>query len=115
VTVSIHGYSDRISVAAGEQIRFMVSCEGASTSTYRNDIVRLIQGDTNPAGPGFKEELISSSANGEYAARHQPIHAGSHVVVADSRNNLGLTDAFTLHAFIWPTTPGTSGRLRTRA
>jgi N,N-dimethylformamidase beta subunit-like, C-terminal/Concanavalin A-like lectin/glucanases superfamily len=104
VTARLHGYSDRISVAAGEQIRFMVSCDGASA--YRADIVRLIQGDTNPAGPGFKEQLITASANGEYAARHQPIHAGSHVVVADRANLLGLTNAFTMHAFAWPTTPG---------
>jgi len=54
-TATIHGYSDRISVAPGEQIQFMVSCEGAAT--YQADIVRLIHGDTNPAGPGFKEEL----------------------------------------------------------
>lgn len=100
---NIHGYSDRISVASGERIRFMVSCEGAES--YRADIVRLIHGDTNPAGPGFKEELIQTMVSGEYAARHQPIHAGSHVVVEDSAGRLGLTDAFTLHAFIWPTTP----------
>jgi N,N-dimethylformamidase len=103
-TASIHGYGDRISVAPGEQVQFMVSCEGAST--YRTDIVRLINGDTNPAGPGFKEELIATNASGEFPARHQPVHAGSHVVVVDSGNQLGLTDAFTLHALVWPTTPG---------
>ena len=54
-TIEIHGYSDEIAAAPGERIRFMVSCTGAES--YRADIVRLIHGDTNPAGPGFKEEV----------------------------------------------------------
>ncbi|MBV9354910.1 MAG: LamG domain-containing protein [Chloroflexi bacterium] len=102
---SIHGYSDRLSVAPGDTIRFMVSCEEATSFTA--DIVRLINGDTNPAGPGFKEELVASTGREAYPARQQPIHAGSHVVVADDRNRLALTDGFSLHAFIWPTTPET--------
>ncbi len=72
---SIHGYSDRISVAPDESIQFMVSAEGAQA--YRADLVRLINGDTNPAGPGFKEEVVDVPLNAEYPARHQPIHAGS--------------------------------------
>jgi N,N-dimethylformamidase len=110
-TPGIHGYSDRISVAPGERIRFMVSCEGAES--YRADIVRLIHGDTNPAGPGFKSQPIDTTANREYVARHQPIHAGSHVLVHDSAGMLALTGALTLHAFIWPTMPthGSQGLL----
>jgi N,N-dimethylformamidase len=100
---SIHGYSDRICVAPNESIRFMVSAEG--TETYQADVVRLIHGDTNPAGPGFKEEVVDTPLNGQYWARHQPTHAGSHVVVADTAGRLGLTQAFTLHAFICPTLP----------
>lgn len=102
-TISVHGYVDRLSVAPGERIKFMVSCEGAERS--RADIVRLINGDTNPAGPGFKEQLVETSASGEYVGRHQPLHAGSHVMVEDSAGQLALTEGFTLHAFIWPTTP----------
>ena len=45
----IHGYSDQISVKPGDRIRFMVSVEGATR--YRAEIVRLINGDANPAGP----------------------------------------------------------------
>ena len=46
------GYADRFSVAPGETIRFMVSAlEGQA---YRAEIVRLIHGDANPDGPGFK-------------------------------------------------------------
>jgi len=51
----IVGYSDQLSMMPGRTIRFMVNCEGAEK--YRVDLVRLIHGDTNPAGPGFKEEV----------------------------------------------------------
>ncbi len=101
---SIHGYSDRLSVAPGDTIRFMVSCEEAST--FAADVVRLINGDTNPAGPGFKEEFVASTGREAYPARHQPIHAGSYVAVHQIGDRLDLTDGFSLHAFIWPTTPG---------
>ena len=53
---TIHGYSDRLSVAPGETIEFKVSCEEAAP--YRADLVRMIHGDTNPAGPGFREEEV---------------------------------------------------------
>ena len=46
---SIHGYCDVPSAAPGEKIRFYVSCD--EPGTYRADVVRLIMGDTNPAGP----------------------------------------------------------------
>jgi N,N-dimethylformamidase len=100
---TIHGYSDRLSVAPGERIEFKVSSE--EPGTYRADVVRLIHGDTNPAGPGFKEEVIETDASGEYDARFQPTDCGSCVLVEDAAP-LALTGAFTLHAFVAPTTPG---------
>jgi len=100
---TIHGYADRLSVAPGEPIAFKVSCEEAGR--YRADVVRLIHGDTNPAGPGFMEAVVETQVNGEYPARFQPTDAGSCVVVEDD-GALALTGAFTLHAFIQPTTPG---------
>src|ERR1700694_5280350 len=72
------GYADRFSVAPGESIRFMVSCE---TLSYRVQLVRLIHGDMNPAGPGYKEELIASSIDGTKDGRRQTIAAGSYVRV----------------------------------
>jgi Concanavalin A-like lectin/glucanases superfamily len=99
----IHGYSDRLSVAPGERIELKVSSE--EPGTYRADIVRLIHGDTNPAGPGFKEQVIETAASGDHAARFQPTDGGSCVVV-DGGAALALSGAFTLHAFVMPTTPG---------
>ena len=49
---TIHGYADRLSVAPLEPIEFKVSTD--APGTYRADVVRLIHGDTNPAGPGLQ-------------------------------------------------------------
>ncbi len=105
---TVHGYADRLSVAPGETIEFKVSCD--EPGSYRADLVRLIHGDTNPAGPGFKEEEIASSINGSYPGRHQPIASGSHVIVDDEDGALALLGPFTLHAFVFPTTPGKDGQ-----
>jgi N,N-dimethylformamidase len=43
----ILGYCDKLSVAPGETVRFMVSCEA---ERYRAEIVRIVHGDANP-GP----------------------------------------------------------------
>lgn len=97
----IIGYPDRFSVQPGETIRFMVSCE---LPAYRAEIVRLIHGDSNPAGPGFKEEPVPTSIGGEYPGRSQEIHAGSYVVVPDSPL-MEPGDGLTIQAWIFPTTP----------
>lgn len=99
----IHGYADRLSVAPGERIEFKVSSE--EPGTYRADVVRLIHGDTNPAGPGFKEEVLETAASGDHDARFQTTDCGSCIVV-EAAGALALTGAFTLHAFVMPTTPG---------
>ncbi|WP_075022716.1 LamG domain-containing protein [Actinomadura madurae] len=98
---AIHGYADRLSVAPGETIEFKVS--SVRTGTYRADVVRLVNGDTNPAGPGF-DEVLEVPINGTYPARFQPTDPGSYVVVHD-QGKLALDGPFTLHAFVCPTTP----------
>ena len=55
--MDIVGYADRFSVRAGDTIQFMVSCKLPS---YQADVVRLIHGDLNPEGPGFKERLVQN-------------------------------------------------------
>jgi N,N-dimethylformamidase len=101
---TIHGYADRLSVAPGERIEFKLSTD--VRGTYRADVVRLIHGDANPAGPGFKERVVDSPASGEYEGRHQEIRSGSHVTVPDPGGRLALAGAFALHVFAFPTTPG---------
>ena len=99
--MEIVGYADRLSVQQGEMVRFMVSCQQLR---YRADIVRLIHGDENPKGPGFKEELIETSVNGEYPGREQVLYKGSYVLVPDNPL-LRRVGSFTLQAWIYPTTP----------
>lgn len=97
---AIRGYADRLSARPGEMIEFKVS--STATGRYRADVVRLVNGDTNPDGPGFTE--VEVTANGEYPARFQPTDAGSYVIIGGS-DDLHASGAFTLHAFICPTTP----------
>jgi N,N-dimethylformamidase len=97
----ITGYSDRCSVAPGEDVAFYVHTE--FSEPYRADIVRLINGDTNPEGPGFKEKVIRTRVNGNYSGVHQPLLSGSYILVPpDPRFDL---DSLTLAVFIYPTTP----------
>jgi N,N-dimethylformamidase len=98
----IVGYSDKISVRSGEDISFFASCEGGEP--YKARIVRLIHGDTNPAGPGYKEESVVTSIDGTYQGREQAIRAGSYVVVP-GHPLLAALESFTLQVMAWPTTP----------
>ena len=95
------GYTDRLGVAAGETIQFMVSSEHPS---YRVDLVRLIHGDENAEGPGFKEREVPAPVAGEYPGRPQAIHSGSYVHVIGGRA-LDALRSFTVAAWIFPTTP----------
>jgi N,N-dimethylformamidase len=97
----LSGYADRVSVQPGDTIKFMVSSE---VPRYRADIVRVIHGDINPRGPGFKEEPIDAAVNKEYPGRVQPLLAGSYVQVPDSPA-LRRTGSFTIQAWIASTMP----------
>ena len=99
------GYADRISVAPGDSIDFMVSCDGVEK--YQSDLVRLVCGDLHPQGRGQIEEVIPSELSGERTGREQPIHVGSYAVIDDSTLLQGL-ESFTLQAWLWPTAPGRS-------
>ena len=98
----VTGYADRLSVQPGDTIRFMVSSE---LPTYRVDLVRLVHGDPNPLGPGFKEVAIDAPVNKDYPGRFQPLPSGSYVIVPDAPP-LRRSGSFTLQAWIAPTTPG---------
>jgi N,N-dimethylformamidase len=100
----IAGYTDKISVAPGDCLSFMVSCEDG-TSAYRVQLVRLICTDDHPDGPGLVERPIDSPINRSYPGRQQSIHTGSCVVVPPS-SKLASMKGFTLQAMVWPTTPG---------
>ena len=99
--LKITGYSDKYQAFPGEKIKFYINSE--HNENYEVQIVRLIHGDTNPDGPGYKEEEIGSTCNGNFEGRNQKIHGGSYVIIPqDDRQNV---KSFTLQAYIFPTTP----------
>jgi N,N-dimethylformamidase len=98
----IVGYADHLSAVPGDRVAFKVSAQAAR---YSASLVRLIHGDVNPAGPGFKEERIPSAIDGEYSGRRQRYPRGSYVEVPDAAGRLAL-DSFTVQAWILPTAPG---------
>lgn len=96
------GYADKFSVAPGEVIEFKVSA--FKGQRFRAEIVRLIHGDANPEGPGYKHAPVPSPIEGEYEGRNQPIRAGSFGAVPHHPAFAAL-GSFTLMAMVWPTTP----------
>ncbi len=94
------GYSDVLSVRAGGKIGFMVSCE--KPTPYEAQIVRIINGDTNPAGPGYREEEVDAAC-WHVRGRPQKVRAGSCLVVPHSPAL--RVDGFGLDILVWPTTP----------
>jgi N,N-dimethylformamidase len=97
--MGIVGYGDRMTAQPGDTVKFMVSTGAAR---FHADVVRMIQGDANPKGPGVKETVVDTPANGDYPGRHQLLPLGSYVTVPDNQA-LRLTGSFTLTAWIAPT------------
>ena len=99
--LNIVGYCDKFCLTPGETVTFYVSSYNGES--YGADIVRLIHGDTNPEGPGYKEELVPNTLSDSYPGEPQDIHIGSYALVPpDDRMNVS---SFTLQAMIFPTTP----------
>ena len=98
--MTLVGYSDRPSVAPGDRIRFMVSCEQPA---YDVRLVRLIHGDTNPSGPGFKQRLVPSAIDGRRPGKREVIRSGSYVDVA--LDGVDLSREVTFCAFVQATNP----------
>lgn len=99
--MNLVGYTDRLTAAPGDTIRFMVS---SHHPRYRADLVQLIHGDESPAGPGYKERKVPSAINGHYPGRSKPIHSGSYVHIP-AHPALDTLTSFTVTAWIYPTTP----------
>jgi N,N-dimethylformamidase len=95
------GYTDRPSVMPGDRISFMISSEFPE---FEAQLVRLIHGDNNLAGPGWKDEIIDSPVNKQWSGQRQETHVGSHIEVPKHRVLTGLR-SFTVQAWIKPSVP----------
>ncbi|MGL5839280.1 MAG: N,N-dimethylformamidase beta subunit family domain-containing protein [Sphingorhabdus sp.] len=99
----IAAYTDRLSIRPGEAIELKASVTGAGPCTA--EIVRILHGDPNPAGPGLLYEAVPEITPVLFPARTQHIDRGSYGVATIKQpfpeNGLGLT----LGAVICPTLP----------
>jgi N,N-dimethylformamidase len=94
-------YTNVLTAAPGEVIDVKVSSYGART--YRGDLRRIVQGDRNPDGPGYRDEPIDIDLGGVRPARKQAILPGSCIRIADRGNVLSDLTSFTLAVPVWPT------------
>ncbi|MBR9840540.1 MAG: LamG domain-containing protein [Rhodobacteraceae bacterium] len=97
------GYADKFGVHPGETIKFLINCDGPKE--FKAEIVQMINGDTNPRGPGFIEKAVPGSISTTVPGRKQVIHSGSYGYVDDCRQL--RVESFTLQCWIWPTAPKT--------
>ena len=81
------GYPDELCLRPGETVGFHVS--GAGAETVDAQLVKLIHGDTQPGGPGFREVEVPSTVDGTYPLRDQPTHHGSYARIPDAGSILG--------------------------
>jgi hypothetical protein len=58
----LFAYASQISVRPGDALDVMVAAEGVTMADAQ--LVRLVHGDANPAGPGYVEEEIDADCNG---------------------------------------------------
>ncbi len=98
----ITGYVDRWSVRPGERIAFMVSAQGGGRYSAR--IARVICGDPNPKGPGYREIPVAWELEGEHDGEEQPIAKGSWIDVP-ALDPVAQTGPIAFAATVWPTRP----------
>ena len=79
----IRGYCDRPNVRPGETLDFFLS--SPTPGQCEVSLVRLIHGDPNPAGPGYKEERVASALDGRHAVATQFTQVGGYVEVPDGK------------------------------
>lgn len=94
----ITGYVDRWSVCPGEVVRFMISVQGGGRYTAR--IARVLCGDPNPKGPGYREIPIRWDEEGTHEGEERLIEKGSWVDVPEIDFGAG---PIAFAATIWPT------------
>ena len=89
MTVILNAYCDQISVAPGDRIRCMVNCEGAAE--FHAELQRIVCGDENPGGPGYRADRVPIELGGPFPARRQPIRPGSYGLVPAEQAAKGLS------------------------
>jgi len=81
--MNILGYADKFSIKTNEELKIKVSCK--NIKTYKANLIKIIQGDTNKKGPGYKEKKINIDLGGPFKARHQKFPIGSYGYVKNKK------------------------------
>ena len=102
--VTLEGYPQELSVPAGRPVQVMVS---GSAGDARLRVARLLHGDSNPAGPGYRDELMDWGAPEAVTIREQVLDIGSYVEVPAPAAP-ALPASFTLTIWIRPTVLSTA-------
>lgn len=96
------GYVDRWSVKPGGTVTLRVG--SAKDAPFETRIARILCGDPNPKGPGYREIKMPHPSDGSHPGKEQGTHLGSWGQIA----SLDLTSAangLVLAVTAWPTTP----------
>ena len=94
------GYATPMVVHPGDAVSFRISTEA---NEYDATLVRLIHGDNNPEGPGFKSERVNGFGQ-RLKGRHQDTHPGSFISI-ESDGSVSVSNGFTIQAWIRATRP----------
>ena len=106
-TVSLAGYSDKLSGRPGDEINFMVSSQ--LDAPYEARLFRSISADPNPAGAGLVEHGCETFfPDQKFPSRRQSFHPGSHLLSV-APLVLGAQRAISMSLLVYPTlqTPAT--------
>lgn len=97
------GYPDRISVPAGETVRFQLSSKRPEVKV---EVLRLRCGDVDANGPGFKYDVMDSAIDGVHACLDQEIRPGSCAIIADGGTLAPSGRGWSFGAYVHPTRLG---------
>ena len=99
--MNVIGYSDRLSVRAGERVEFLVSC---TVPFYDVEIVRLDHALSFPKAQQMAETIVPSRVSGTRIGRVQRINVGSAGYVSHA-GSLESPGGVTFAAWVMPTLP----------
>lgn len=101
----ILAYADRLSATPGDTLQIKVSCD--ALTQYEASLIRVIHGDINPAGPGYREDVVPVNLGGPFTGRYQPINTGSCVVV-DKALGWGTHSSIAVRLLVLATLPASA-------
>lgn len=100
---TLTGYTDPLSLRAGDTVRLMASC--LEPATVELDLVRIVCGDPTRSGPGFDERVVESALPPSVALHTQALMPGSYGEI-DLRG-VALAQELALELCLQPTRPET--------